>query len=106
MSMFQRMPLCGKSALIQQQARLSKIFWIIWCPLLLQRYQATKTFILYRSIGRICAMGQARQRCHCEVGVRHRGSAVAQFIWIMGEIARRETNRVGWISKKLLEKAD
>jgi 3-oxoacyl-ACP reductase-like protein len=51
-------------------------------------------------------MGQARQRCHCEVGVRHRGSAVAQFIWIMGEIARRETNRVGWISKKLLEKAD
>jgi len=37
---------------------------------------------------------------------RHRGSAVAQFIWIMGEIARRETNRVGWISKKLLEKAD
>ena len=59
-----------------------------------------------RSIGRICAMGQARQRCHCEVGVRHRGSAVAQFIWIMGEIARRETNRVGWISKKLLEKAD
>ena len=32
-----------------------------WCPLLQQRYQATKIFTLYRSIGRICATGQVHE---------------------------------------------